>query len=467
LHAGVVSGTPVSNRKRPEPGRKNLCRPSVYDRRTQYRQVYSEEPEASMSIFGKPMSQLSTGDLQELLQEQAVENVRLEFKLEVPDKDETLKKLSSFGNTFGGFMVIGAQARSVDGRISSLPGVDVQAGYKQKIVQWCFDGASPPLTVEVSDAIAAPAGGGKVCYVIHTPESDVAPHFLNGRKGVYVRTDEFSARFETRLADESELRNLLDRRKLILERRQALLERAKKRFDTYAARTRTDRGGNRTKMGSLLELSVVPRFPARPNCEEGNLKNLLLANTISWRQSIFPRVTNGIISQRESTIVLNAVNVTSIFEANIWGLLFFCTKIDGDHSGGFGIHLYELVGLILVFIRQAEKMLGSMGYSGPIVIETALTSLLKVQWLHAPAGIGGGIVATKQGSELDDDVAFRITSTRDALREKPDGIAMEMLQYIFFSVNWPDLIDSQQKLEELVRKGYSFNLWQQPDNLMV
>lgn len=44
------------------------------------------------------------------------------------------------------------KANSSDGRIEDLPGVDMEAGYKQKIVQWCFDGASP-LTVEVSDPL--------------------------------------------------------------------------------------------------------------------------------------------------------------------------------------------------------------------------------------------------------------------------------------------------------------------------
>src|SRR5712691_1265746 len=85
-----------------------------------------------MSIFTKPTSQLSSAHLLEILREAAVENIRLEFKLKVPDKDETLKKLSSFANSFGGFMVIGAKANSADGRIEGLPGVDEQPGYKQK-----------------------------------------------------------------------------------------------------------------------------------------------------------------------------------------------------------------------------------------------------------------------------------------------------------------------------------------------
>jgi hypothetical protein len=224
-----------------------------------------------MSIFTKPLSQLGTPDLQELLTDKAVENARLEFKRQVPTKDETLKKLSSFANTFGGFMVIGAEANSADGRLQGLPGVDEESGYKQKVVDWCFNGASPPLTVDVSDPIAAPEGNGKVCYVVRVDESDVAPHFLNGRKGIWVRTDEFSARFEAQLANDNELRHLLDRRNLIRQRRLNLLERARKRFDTYIGRTHTDRSGDRTTVGPLLELCVVPRFPARPLCEEGSL----------------------------------------------------------------------------------------------------------------------------------------------------------------------------------------------------
>jgi predicted HTH transcriptional regulator len=136
-----------------------------------------------MSVFSKPLTRLEPADLLELLQDRAVENARLEFKSEVPNKDETLKKLSSFANTFGGFMVIGAKANSTDGRLEELSGVDVQDGYKQKVVDWCFGGANPPLTVEVSDPI--PAQPGKVCYVAYVAESDVAPHFLNGRKGVW------------------------------------------------------------------------------------------------------------------------------------------------------------------------------------------------------------------------------------------------------------------------------------------
>jgi predicted HTH transcriptional regulator len=91
-----------------------------------------------------------------------------------------LKKLSSFANTFGGTMIVGAKANSADVRLQDLPGVEEQPGCRQKVIQWCFDATSPPLIVAVSDAIPAPRSTGKFCYVVHVDESAVAPFYCNG-----------------------------------------------------------------------------------------------------------------------------------------------------------------------------------------------------------------------------------------------------------------------------------------------
>lgn len=420
-----------------------------------------------MSIFTKPVSEVGTADLQELVAESAVENARLEFKLLAPNKEETLKKLSSFANTFGGYMVIGARADSTDGRIQDLPGVDAVAGYKQKVVQWCFDGASPPLVVEVSDPIPAPAGNGKVCYVAYSAESDIAPHFLNGRKGCWVRIDEFSTRFEVHLANDNELRHLFDRRKLVRDFRDRLLFRAKSRFNIHAGRAHTTSSGGRTKSGPLLRFSVVPRFPSRQLCLQANLKDCIQETRTSWRQGMFPD-TGGysILSQHESAIVLNALKVRgpSFFEANVWGLLFYGVEIVLNNvqtpPGEPGIHLLEFVAYILVFIRQAGEMLSSMGYSGPILIDTALDSILSVPWLLPYEGY----LSARPGSELDDNVAFIVPTTSEALREKPDGVAMEILRYVLFSVNLPGLADTDQ-LENVLRLGYRYNQWAEPASL--
>ena len=420
-----------------------------------------------MSIFTKPLSQLATEDLQEMLQDGAVENVRLEFKSEVPDKDETLKKLSSFANTFGGFMVVGAKANSKDGRLEALPGVVPEAGYKQKVVAWCFQAVSPPLTVEVSDAISAPGSNGKVCYVIHTAESDATPHFLNGRKGIWIRTDEFSTPFRPVLADEHELRYLFDRRKLTRDRRAALLERAKKRFDTSIAKTHTDRGGNRTPFGPKLELCVVPRFPTHPLCEQQNLQPLIVKqeNVMHCRGQIFPNITHGgVIAQHESAIVLNAApGISSIFEANVWGMLFYGTSIASTEHQASGIHLHRVVGSLLLFVMHAGRMLPALGYSGPIYIQATVSPILGIRWLYAP----NGVPFTHSGSELDDEVTFSISSGTEELRDKADRVVMILLRSVLFSVNWAGQADNPQNLEALIRKGYEFNSWAAPTSLQV
>jgi hypothetical protein len=341
--------------------------------------------------------------------------------------------------------------------------VDEEANYKQKIVQWCFDGASPPLTVEVSDPIPTPSGNGKVCCVISVAESDVAPHFLNGRKGVWVRADEFSARFEARLADEDELRHLFDRRKLVLERREFLLDRARKRFGVFAARLHSDRGGTPTAVGPTLELCIVPRFPARQLCRQEELKSLVQKSWMSWRSVMFPDPSSSILSQYESAIVLAAARDLSFFEVNAWGMLFYAAKIEADHNGIKGIHLGQFVGYLLLFVRHAGKMLRSMGSGGPIHIETTINSLLRAQWLNPQQGW----FSPHPGSELDDDVTFSISTTSEELNENPDGVVATLLRNVFFAVNWAGIVETAQGLEGLIRLGYTFNFWNQPTSLKI
>ena len=415
-----------------------------------------------MSIFTKPISQLDTFDLQALLDDSAVENVRLEFKAQVPKKDETLKKLSSFANTYGGFMVVGAAASSEDGRISDLPGVEAESGYKQTIIQWCFGGASPPLTAEVSDAIPTPSGNGKVCYVVYIPESDVAPHFLNGRKGVYIRTDEFSARFEAHLANENEMRLLWNRRAQVLERRGALFGRARRRFGTHANRKYATPNASNAKLGSRLELSISPRFPARPLIGQSQLEDLLMKNLVIWRGTSFPRISSSVVHQHESVILLQAAEQFSIFEANIWGMLFYGTEIDTNERGIEGIHLYHVVGYVLAALDHAGGILKAVGYSGPIVIETGLASILAVPWLTSP---GGHMIVPRKGSQLDDDVLFTVTLDSEMLHDKIDGAVLEVLRSIFFSANLAGLAGTDHEMEALLRQGYEYNFWPVPSQL--
>lgn len=415
-----------------------------------------------MPFYTKPISQLDTTDLQELLTDVAVENLRLEFKLKVPDKDDTLKKLSSFANTLGGFMVIGAEADK-DGRITGLPGVEVEPSYKQKIVDWCSSAVNPPFYVEVSNPIPAPTGNEKVCYVIYVAESETAPHFLNGRRGVWVRTDEFLRRFEAQLATELELRHLFDRRKLVQDRRANLIARAKKRFDVHAAKLQTAASGIRNKPGPLLEFCVVPRFPARQLCQQIELLRAVQASFVQRRGTTFTDQSATIISQHESIVVLNAARSISIFEVNVWGMLLYGIYLESDVHGTSGIGINRFIGSIQVFILHAANMFRALGYSGPILIDVALRSILGAKWVQAWMGFPD----QTGGSALDDELSFAILRTTDDLRERPDGILMDVLRKVFSGVDLLGYASNQENLENLVRKGYEFNGWKIPQPLCI
>jgi hypothetical protein len=417
-----------------------------------------------MSIFSKPVTAVDAADLQELLNERAVENLRLEFKRETPSKDETLKKLTSFANTIGGLVVIVADASS-DGRIVGLPGVELKSGYKQTMVQWCFDGASPPLDVDVSDAIAVPSG--RVCYVIGVRESELAPHFLNGRKGVYVRTNEFSSRYDAQLANDNELRHLAQRRQIIRERRVSLIQRSRERFDTFVKQKYGELGRRKDGIGARFDLSIGPRFPVQPLCEHDRLLSVVHATHIPWRQVGFPRSTGeGFISQHESVIGLRPGSSFSIIEANTWGVLFYASEVEFEPPPQAkdvqGIHSFHFVGQLLVFLEHARLVLTALGYAGPLAVELRLEAIRGVPWIT----FQDQMAFTGPASHLDDTATLSVESTAEELIHRRDALAMSLLRYTFYATNLTDAV-SDGGLKAYVVSGYEYNSWGTPSKLQV
>jgi hypothetical protein len=418
-----------------------------------------------MSIYTTPISQLKASDLAELLQEKAVENTRLEFKREVPDKDETLKKITSFANTFGGSVVIGAAAQSKDGRIEDLVGVDEVPGYKQKIVDWCFKECSPPVMVDVSGPIPTPNNNGKVCYVISVEESEVAPHFINGRKGLWIRTNEFSGRFEAALANENELQQLLHRRQLVLDRRRSIVERARKRFDIYLSTLPTELN-NPNILGAVFELCLVPRFPAKQVCKQEQIaEHLASVRYPTYRGNGFPRYEEGLMTQYESAIIRQPLNNVSLLETNVWGMVFYAARLDEtDHPSNSknaltGIHLYEFVGYLLMFLKHAADLFRRTGLIGPILVDASLRSIRDRRWVFAHQFVPGmtPIGTTRPPSGIDDEFALSVPTTVEHLSANLNSVAMEILRSVFFSLDWSGLVDTQEKLETLIQQGHYFN----------
>ena len=407
------------------------------------------------------MDDLTSADLQELLDEQAVENVRLEFKLERPDKDETLKKLSSFANTFDGYLIIGAKANSADGVLTELPVIVEPRGFKQQIVQWCYDAASPPIELFVSPPIPAPSDATKVCYVIYVPESEEAPHFLNSRKGVYIRTDEFSQRFQALLATYDEIQHLANRRAATVERKERLIKRAEERFDVFVTmKNDPNQPGYTGAPKATLKLAISPLFPSRILLSQGKLLSLIQNTRVSWRGTTFPLVTTSPLSQHESALILEADGQTyTLLEANVWGLLFYVCEIELELSVGSnqtakakGIHLYALLGRLLVFLEHAHQSYGAMGYDGTLEMRVALERMRGIPFLYSSFG---NFIDEGPSSQLDDKISFVLSFPSSRLQTNRDAIAADLLRVLFFAVNWPAMVDQDERINALLVLDHS------------
>src|SRR5205085_656579 len=267
-----------------------------------------------------------------------------------------------------------------DGKLVELPGVEPIAGCKQKLVQWCFDEISPPVVIEVSEGIPSPTDGTRVCYVLKIDESEAAPHFINGRRGIYVRTDEFSQLFEPHPAKLEEILRLVERRQRVVERASRLQERTRRRWTTFAE-SKYSELGNKESLGAHFSLTISPRYPTAPLFDPYVLHALSETLTVPWRQVGFPRFAKGIVSQHESVLVLRPGSSFSLLELTMWGHLTYSSEIEievGDKTVT-GIHLNHFVGHILVFLEHAASLLRKSSFRGELELTLELHGIKGVK----------------------------------------------------------------------------------------
>jgi Schlafen, AlbA_2 len=382
------------------------------------------------------------------------EGYRVEYKgtFDANVREKVPKVVSSFANSHGGVLIVGVNTAN---GVPRPPFQGFQPSPREEfpltVENICLQNIYPPVLPQTT--VVASDVAGYVFLVIEVDESAQAPHAIENSTKVYVRTGNATHPYD--LADIDLIFNLEKRRKEPFELRARLLERAKKRFDTHLHRMHGDRGGSSTDVGTLLRFSVGPRFPTSQLCQYEGLAPVIRGNFTPWRGVMFPNPGSAILFQHESAVMLDAARGTSVFEVNVWGLLFYGAQISVQVGETTGINLSAFLGYVLFFIRHAARMLRSLGYSGPVAIEVALSPVLRVRWLHD----WSGWAQAEEGSQLDDDVTLEVPTITEAMQENPDGVAVQIFRHVFFSVNCADLVDTEGKLDALVRKGYEFNNW--------
>jgi hypothetical protein len=82
-----------------------------------------------------------------------------------------------------------------------------------------------------------------------------------------------------------------------------------------------------------------------------------------------------------------------LLEANIWGLLFYVCEIEQEIAAdgnprvkAKGIHLYALLGRLLVFLAHAHQIYAAMGYDGTLEMRVSLERMRGIPFLHSSFG---------------------------------------------------------------------------------
>jgi hypothetical protein len=412
-----------------------------------------------MSLFTKQIQNIDYQDIRELLTEGAEENIRLEFKRDYPGKSNMLKKISSFANTYGGYIVLGIEEDG-RGKVKSLPGIDPIRRLDQSIVQWCFEEIYPPLVPFVSPPIPHKDIPEKVFYVIYVEQSKETPHILNkSRNGLYVRTDEYSQKFLTRLAKFDELEYLMDKRRKAESLQKELIERANRRLATH----REIRFHEHYGTDSLLKLCLIPLFPGSRIFKNSHLIRYARESAIPSRQKKMPDFSGKHVHSHFETVISERPGVSyySYFEINIYNMLFYVCNATREYDGMEGkapgepvIPLKVLMAEIMLFLAYARNFYRKSGFDGLLKLTAGMEKVRGVKIIY-----DGQDPNRQIACYLDDSLSMTKTCSIQDLTHYKD-LTRDLFKDLCFSLGYRDIYNvPSAKIEKFFKEGLKYLGW--------
>lgn len=408
-----------------------------------------------MSVLGKPVTSLTADDLRSFKLEGPTEGVRLEFKREALTREKLLKEVSAFANTFGGDVIIGA-SESGDGKLDEIPGCALPSGYRQTVIQWCQTGLHPPMTPMLSDELSAPDAPELRCLVIRVPESTGAPHFIHGRKGCYVRTDEHSKFFQPDLATSPEIAHLMDRRARARGKVVDLFARSSERLDRYLANEYHSRTGVDGDAGARVLLQLCPAFPVEPVVELAELRKKSLDSVVHGVQT-FPYIHEA-FSQHESIIGVRPNGSLEFTDISIYGSFFCCLELEHVDRSTDPPQRYAFFGHLASHILDAMRYFHSwsqaIGYDGAVDFRIELVDIQGVTF-RLPSRPRYHRFDDGTLSRLDTNVATEFTFSPNEMVPASDAGLRQVLVRVAHAIGWQGLATEKEwglLREELFRR---------------
>ena len=123
--------------------------------------------------------------IQNFCDQKIPESQKIEYKVSFPEGIKLERSICALGNTLGGIIFIGVEADKKTNIPKAIPGITLEEGLEEKIINKCLSWINPPLVPEVK--VCAFDSDNKAVTFIRVPKSIHVPHEITHKNEILVR----------------------------------------------------------------------------------------------------------------------------------------------------------------------------------------------------------------------------------------------------------------------------------------
>jgi len=124
--------------------------------------------------------------IQKFCEQKIPEGQKIEYKTSFPKGIKLERSICALGNTLGGIIFVGVKADKKTNIPETIPGIELEEGLEEKIINKCLSWINPPLIPEIR--VCAFDSNNKAVIFIRVPKSIQAPHEIMRENEIFVRT---------------------------------------------------------------------------------------------------------------------------------------------------------------------------------------------------------------------------------------------------------------------------------------
>lgn len=329
-----------------------------------------------MSIFTKPINEISYENVISFCQQGIGESINLDYKKDFPSSGLE-KIISAFANTYGGVIIIGVEDKDSKPK-PPFGGIEYKDRLEERVWNIIVDNIYPPVFPEIR---VCPPHDNKTFVIIRVHQSNETPHAIYNNTQAYVRTGNRNKPED--LATVEQIEWLRNRRGKSEELREMLYRRAEERYQTICGQKKVG-----IEFGEFT-VSFAPLYPQKPLITVEAIEGIIPQITVfggggrqfPWLYSGLEPVQDGMIS-----FFLNKDNgFITHMEINKFGLIYykeylisFNAKLERKENL---LHMVKIIRILDTSFEAIGKYYNTVGFSGLAEIRLSLEKLLGIKFI--------------------------------------------------------------------------------------